>query len=380
MGAIKVFHLITGLEVGGAEKTLLEVLPRLDQSRFRSSVWSVTSVGPVGESLRQQGFPVEALGFRLSRAPIAAARLIRALRRERPVILHAHMTHANIAARLVSRVVRPPVVICAERNSGVWKSSRLVHFERWIAGWADWYTAVSASVADFLVEQQGVPPGRVSVIRNGVAMRRPLPAERRTAVRNGLGLGEGQKLVLSVGRVVPQKGYEHLIRAAPAVLDRVPEARFFVAGDTSRAKYADYRAGLAETAADLGVSEAVRFLGVRDDVPELLGSADLFVMPSLWEGLPNALLEAMASGLPAVTTAVNGAGEVASMARTAVPVPPGDPEALASAVIQLLEDSVDAQERAAAGLELVKREFTWARTASSLASLYERLSSDRQPR
>jgi glycosyltransferase involved in cell wall biosynthesis len=252
-----------------------------------------------------------------------------------------------------------------------------VRFERAIAGWADWYTAVSQSVGDFLLEHQGVPPEKVSVIRNGVVIRRPLSAAQRAAVRNGLGLDDGDKLVLSVGRVVPQKGYEHLIRAVPAVLDRVPEARLFVAGDVSRAKYAGYRSLLTSLAAELDVSDRVRFAGVRNDVPELLGSADLFVMSSMWEGLPNALLEAMAAGLPAVTTDVDGAGEVARMARTAVLVPPGDPESLASAVIQLLEDPMDAERRAAAGLDLVTREFTWARTASSLTALYEQLLSER---
>jgi len=373
MAAIRVFHLITGLEVGGAERTLLQVLPRLGGERFEHSVYSLTSTGPVGRTLRDMGIPVRALGFRASRAPLGALRLLRALRRERPDILHAHMTHANIAARLSSRLVRVPIVICSERNSGAWKSRRLVRFERAIAGWADWYTAVSQSVADFLVEQQNVPHDRVSVIRNGVRLVPPLSAEQRAAVRRGLAVREGERLILSVGRVVPQKGYEHLIRAIPHVLKHEPSARFYVVGDVSRRKYADYHALLSELAAELNVSDRLEFLGVRDDVPILLGSADLFVMSSLWEGLPNALLEAMSAGVPAVTTDVDGAGEVGRMTTSAMLVPPRDPTALAQAILRLLGGPEEARRRAEAGRALVRTKFMWEATAEAIRNLYEKL-------
>ncbi|MBE9566816.1 MAG: glycosyltransferase [Proteobacteria bacterium] len=373
MTTLKVFHLITGLQVGGAERTLLEVVPRLNGERFQHSIWSLTTMGPVATPLQRLGLPVHALGFGGRNSLPAAARLAAAIRQERPTILHSHMTHANIAARLASRIVRPPVVICAERNSGAWKSTRLVRFERMIAGWADWHTAVSLSVADFLVKHQGVPAERVSVIRNGVALPAAVSAERRLEVRDALGVGAGGKLVLSVGRVVPQKGYEHLIRAIPLVRQSVPEARFFVAGDITRRKYDDYRAMLSALAAELNVSEHVRFLGVRDDVVLLLASADLFVMSSIWEGLPNVLLEAMAAGVPAVTTDVDGGGEVGRMARAAVMVPAEDPEALAGGMLRLLENPAEAQERAAAGLELVRSEFTWDGTALATRELYEDL-------
>jgi len=368
-----VFHLITGLEIGGAERTLVELLPRLDGERFRHTIWSLTTMGPVATPLQRLGFPVQALGLSGRRALPAAARLIAAIRREHPTILHAHMTHANIAARLASRIIRPPVVICAERNSGFWKPARLVRFERMIADWADWHTAVSSSVAEFLVEHQGVAADRVSVIRNGVVVPEGISGERRREVRAELGVGADEKLVLSVGRVVPQKGYEYLIRAVPAVTGRTPGVRFLVAGDTSRSKYAEYRAHLSDIADELGVSERIIFLGGRSDVRDLLASADLFVMPSVWEGLPNALLEALAVGVPAVTTDVDGAGEVGRMARAAVMVPAEDPEALAGGILHLLENPAEAQERAEAGLELVRREFTWDKTALATRELYEDL-------
>jgi glycosyltransferase involved in cell wall biosynthesis len=371
--AIRVFHLITGLEVGGAERSLLEVLPRLAGERFRHSIWSLTTMGPVAAPLQHLGLPVQALGFHTRNPLPAVARLLVALRRERPTILHAHMTHASIAARVVSRVVRPPVVICAERASGVWKPTWLVRLERLTGGWADWYTAVSSSVADSLMKHQSVPAERISVIRNGVAVPEAVSAERRLAVRASLGVETQETLVLSVGRVVPAKGYEHLIKAIPPVAARVPAVRFLVAGDTARSKYADYRARLSRIAETQGVSGRIKFLGVRSDVGDLLASADLFVMSSIWEGLPNALLEAMAAGVPAVTTDVDGAGEVGRMARAAVLVPAEDPKALAGGILRLLENPAEAQERAANGLDLVRSEFTWDKTALATRALYEDL-------
>jgi glycosyltransferase involved in cell wall biosynthesis len=373
VAAIRVFHLITGLEVGGAERTLVEVVPRLSGERFQHSIWSLTTMGPVAAPLQHLGLPVHALGFHSSSSLPAVARLLAALRRERPTILHAHMAHANLAARLASRVVRPPVVICAERASGIWKPAWLVRLERVTARWADWHTAVSSSVADFLVEHQSVPAERISVIRNGVAVPEGVSVERRAAVRASLGVATEERLVLSVGRVVPAKGYEHLIRAIPAVVARAPAVRFFVAGDTARSKYAEYRTRLSRIAEEEGVSGRIRFLGTRSDVGDLLASADLFVMSSIWEGLPNALLEAMAAGVPAVTTDVDGAGEVGRMARAALLVPAGNPEALARAILRLLGRTAEAQERAAAGLELVRSEFTWDRTVLATRELYQNL-------
>lgn len=223
---------------------------------------------------------------------------------------------------------------------------------------------VSESSAE-TYRRAGVAPDRLVVIRNGLE---PRPATRaRSDVRDALGIGLDRPLIIMAARLAPQKGHATLIDAMPAVLARWPEACLVLAGS-----------GPLEGAVRLqiearGVTAAVRLLGLRTDVPDLLAAADLLVLPSLFEGLPLTVLEAMATGLPVVATRIGGTDEAVLDGETGALVPPGDPERLASAMASMLNDGAAARRQGRAGRARFLAHFTAARMAADTAQLYRGL-------
>lgn len=211
----------------------------------------------------------------------------------------------------------------------------------------------------------GVPAEKLRVVRNGID---PLPAGRdRAGGRAGLGLPGGARLLLSVGRLVEQKGYAVLLEAAAAVLPDAPELHLLIAGE------GPLEAALRSQAAALDLAGRVHFLGRREDVPALMAAADLFVLPSLFEGLPLVVLEAMAAGLPVVGTRVCGTAEAVVDGVTGRLVEAGDPAALAAALRAVLGDPALAARWGAAGRRRLQAEFSTERMARETRALYDEL-------
>jgi len=243
---------------------------------------------------------------------------------------------------------------------------------RLLAGRASGLIAVSDEVRKSIIRQIGPIQGKVIMIPNGVDVRRYELSVDRQTIRRKLGFRPGSPLIVTVGRLTKQKGHRHLIAAAAAVVSRHPDAHFLFVGD----------GGLKETlqaqTEALGISEHTHFLGVRDDVPDILAVADLFVLPSLWEGLSIALLEAMAAGRPIVATAVSGTIQVMIQGETGLLVPPGDSRALADVIIQLLSDPAQAQIMGQAAKQCIKRNFSAQKQANEHIALYRRLLAQRR--
>ena len=213
------------------------------------------------------------------------------------------------------------------------------NFPAWIEKLHTWL--VNAGIASVLVSvsgktleqaiHAGIRPECNTVIPNGI-----LPVIIRSAdrseIRREIGLENGGPMLLSVGRLVYQKGHEYLVHAMPQVLRRYPRAKAVICGEGA------LRPDLERQIGELGLQSSVKLLGNRNDVGPFLASADLFVLPSRWEGLPVALLEAMGAGLPVVATRVEGVDEVVEDERQGLLVPPEDSDALASALLQLIGD------------------------------------------
>ena len=218
--------------------------------------------------------------------------------------------------------------------------------------------AVSKAVAETHAVQGGGP---IHVVQNGIAPRQA--TRDRAAVRAELGLEDRHRLVLTVARFTAQKAYDVLLAAVPAVLEAAPDARFVLVGDGRE------RGAIAAMIAEAGLMERVLLLGQRDDVADLLAAADLFVLPSHFEGLSLALLEAAAAGLPIVATATGGTVEGLG-ADHAFLVRPGDAEALAAAVIRALTDTAEAGAAAEQALNRFQSRFTTERMAAQTADIY----------
>lgn len=368
---IRLLHLITGLDIGGAERQLPHILRRLDAARYQLIVCSLTTDGPIGAELRQQGVEVVALGARKCTDLGVLVRLARLLRRRRVDILHAHLFHSNVVARLIGRVCRVPVIVTSEHETGVWKRLPQLLIERATARLGDRVIAVSQAAGDWAVRKQGVPRDRLCVIRAGVSV--PAQTTDRESLRHRLreefGFPQDAPVVLSVGRIHPAKGYEYLLAAVPIVRASVPEARFLIVGG-ARDKDGAYLKALISSAERLELGPAVTFAGAREDIADLMRGADMLALSSIWEGLPNVLLEAMAVGLPVVSTVAGGCAELSDGGKNMRLVPIKDVRALAAAIIELLGDPALRTSLAAAAQEFAERQLSWDTTAAALDSLY----------
>lgn len=209
--------------------------------------------------------------------------------------------------------------------------------------------------------REGACGRRAVTIRNGIAT--PRPARSRAETRAMLRIPDDRMVVVTVARFTPQKGYRHLLAAASEVLTRFPDAVFVLIGDGPD------KPAMEALAAEIDIAAPVLFLGARDDVPDLLAAADVFVLASLFEGLPLVILEAMALALPIVATRIGGTSEALG-ADYAWLVEPGDPAGLAQALIDALEDRAARQRLGARNRRRYEHEFRAERMASETAALY----------
>jgi len=289
------------------------------------------------------------------------------LRQHRFDILHTHLCHANVLGRVVGRLAGVPVVVSTTHVAEPRRWHLLL--ERWTVSLVDRVVAVSEAVRRYMVEQARIPAEKILVIRNGVDPSRF--RVRRGEFRQREGIPADRLLVTTVGRLHEQKGLGGLLEAARLVVSERPEVRFLVVGEGPQ------RRELLRLRDRFGLEEHVRFLGFRPDVPQILADSDVFVLPSLWEGLAIALLEAMAAGLPVVVTDVEGVREVVTDGETGLVVPPADDGALVAALGRLLSDPGLRKRLALAGHEQVARHFGWEKVVSDTMALYDTLLSER---
>ena len=231
------------------------------------------------------------------------------------------------------------------------------------------FHAISHAVKESAVKDLGIRPHRVTVIERGrdtVRLGDPGP-ERRARSRRALGIDEADRVLVNVGRQEFQKGQRDLLEAV-ALLAKRPNLVLLIAGRRGHASQ-----DLDRAVHDLGLEDRVRFLGHREDVPELLAAADLFVFPSLYEGLGGALIEAMALAVPVVTSRIDAIEEVVEGGRGAALVAPGRPAELAAAIADLLDDPVRARALGDRGRSIFLERFTLDRSADRMVQLYRSL-------
>ena len=365
-GQIAILHLITELDTGGAQIALQRLLAGLDRARYSPAVACFyNGDSAVAQHIRALGVSVTDLGMTAKWRLDAFVRLYRLLQQQRPTILHTWMFHANVPGRVLGRLTGVPIVISSERTMGQEGGWR-----RWLnritGPLPDRVACVSESVADFAARTIGIPPAKLVVIPNGIPLEDFQPGDRSRA-RVDLGIPLHAVVVGTVGRLRPVKGTSHLLEAWSRLASDHPNAILLLVGGGPQ------QAALERMSRRLGISEHVRFLGNRADVPALLRGMDVFVLPSLWEGMPNAALEAMAVGLPVVATAVGGTPEVVVDRVTGLLVPPGDPDALAESIARLLYDPDLRYKMGRAGRERVVNHFSVERTVERTTRLYELL-------
>jgi len=322
--------------------------------------------------LGEEGIPVFSLGMRRGvpdpRGLVALARIYKTFK---PAVVHSHMIHANLLARVARLLAPVPVLISTVHNTlevgRSFRTERSTHLAYGLTDFlADLTTIVSQEGLRRFVKGKAVRPDKALYVPNGVDTNKYKPSEvARKRLRRELGLGEAF-IWLAVGRLEKAKDYPTLLRALAKVVKAKPEAKLLVAGEGS------LREELEGLVTALCLQESVRLLGLRKDIPELMNAADALVMSSAWEGLPLAVLEAQASGLPVVTTAVGAIPDVMRAGETGFLVTPSNPEALAEAMLRLMALS-DSERRAmgARGRERVLREYGIEAIVERWLAIYE---------
>jgi glycosyltransferase involved in cell wall biosynthesis len=283
------------------------------------------------------------------------------LRQFRPAILQTFLFHANLAGRIAGRLAGIKTIV-----SGIRVAERRSRIRLWVDrgtnGMVRTNVCVSQAVADFSTSQGRLLPKKIVVIRNGVDVARfaeAVPADVTT-----LGIPRGSQVLLTIGRLDRQKGLATLIDAATIVAPRFPQAHFLLVGDGPQ------RTDLDHLIREKGLAGRIHLAGWRPDVPELLAAGTALILPSLWEGLPNVVLEAMAAGLPVVATRVEGTSELVIDGRTGLLVPAQAPQDLAFAIEQILSDPAHARTMGQSARERATAEFSWDKMVDQYCELY----------
>jgi glycosyltransferase involved in cell wall biosynthesis len=365
---IRVLYVVGNFVAGGAERHLIELWKRIDRSRFEVVIACFRREGAFLAEAESLGWSVHelAVGRRIYDAAglVGFARLVHLVRDLRPQVIHGYLFGPNLYAALAGRLAGVRVVAVAKRNVDAFETPRQVLMQRLAHRLATHVTAVSEAVADSVVAL-GVPRSRITVIPNGVDAARFVPPAPVEEARRVLG-GDTSPLVGSVGCLAARKDYGTLLESLRLLADRGLAFRAALVGEGPD------RDALEARSAALGLADRVRFLGERADVDRLLVGMDVFVLSSREEGIPNALLEAMAAGRACVATAVGGTPEVLHDGETGWLVPPGEPGALADALEQALTRPGEARRRGAAAQRATREEMSIEAMVRRHEEFYER--------
>ncbi len=367
---IKVLHILRSLEVGGAEQVVVNYALFRSRDRYDVVVCCICGGGPLKSLLDTGGVRVHILQKQPGLDWRIVPKLMRVIQTESPDIVHTHNFTASTWGRIAAKLCRVPVLVATEHNVLIHESP----FHRFVRKWLSRYTGriigVSEKVVQSHIRGDRIHAERYSTIYNGIDLdcyaAHPTVAATADSL-NRYFLPERGKVVGIVASLTSQKGHPYFLRAARRVLETVPTTTFLIVGD------GPLRAELEGLSKELGLEGRVVFTGLRSDVPLLLAHMDLFVLSSLWEGMPMAVLEAMAAGKPVVATSVGGLDEVVLEGSTGYLVPPGDENALAAAITALLRDDKLREKMGSEGRHRVLQCFTTQLMVTKTEHIYESL-------
>jgi len=356
--AKRIVYLVQGLGTGGLERVVLHLAREMIGRGHDVTICCYDERGDLADRAEQAGAHVEILPRRAGLDAGYVRRLARWLRQRRPDVLHMHNETALFYGTLAGRLARVPYLIYTEHDGVFPRSLGARWANRTLVRWLTQAVAVSEAVRDLWCRNDGIDPVRVTVIPNGV------PDILGAAVRPPR--EDGRFRIGCVSRLSREKGVDVLVEAFARIRRCTPDAELVLIGDGAQ------RAALEQQAADSGVAGHVQFLGTRDDVPALLATFDAYVLPSRTEGLPMALLEAMAAGLPVVATAVGGVPEVIVDGENGLLTGPEDPGALADAVVRLAGDDDLMRRLGAAARAAYEREYRLSVMVDRYETIMER--------
>lgn len=350
---VRVCHVSMHLKTGGLERLLVEFARRHDRQLVQPLFVALQDTGPPAEEISACGCPVRRINLAENGKPGSLKSLRQLLRSEQVDLVHTHNTYAHFYGALAARAAGVRAVVNTQHGRGCgpgWKARLQFRIaNRWTAR----IVGVSADAAALCRDEDRRSRRKVITIRNGID-------PGRFKYRGS----QAQPTLIAVGRLSPEKDFATLLRAAAIAAPAVPELSLQIVGDGAE------RAALERLARELHLGDRVAFLGERSDIPDRLAEAGCYVASSRTEGISLTLLEAMAVGLPAITTRVGGNSEVVEDHVTGRLVPAGDPEQLASAIVAMCRDRERWPEMGRRGRERVERHFGIDRMVHDYEQLY----------
>jgi sugar transferase (PEP-CTERM/EpsH1 system associated) len=381
----QILHVVHSLEVGGLENGLINLLNRLDPERFKQTVCCLTRAGKFAERIQASGVEIIELNLPAEAFRFPLLRLVQLFRKLAPDIVHTR-GWPTVDAVFAAWLARVPHIVHGEHGrehsdaaGNNWKRNQI---RRLIGYIVDRYVVVCDFFRPWLRESCGVGDDRIIYIPNGVDTKKFYSFDSVAAgqfqqtgveqqapfnLRDELGLAPDTLLLGSVGRLDPVKDFPTLLRAFRQVRHDFPKANLVIVGD------GPIRSDLARLTGDLGLQDSVKWLGESADVPAILRCCDLFVQTSIFEGMSNTILEAMASGLPIIATDTGGNPELVHSGKNGTLIRVGDVEKLTSILHKYLVDSALRTRQGLASRSLAVNQFDLALMATRYAELYETL-------
>jgi len=367
MHKIKLLHLISRLDIGGAERQLLSLVAHLDKEKYDIYVGYFQGKGELEREFQDAGIKIKKFKF-IGLWDISFWwRLYQDMKANRYDIVHTHGFKADLCGAIIGRLTGVHKIISTVHNQEQYLKDPIIRFlEKWIISPIDdTIIVVSEGVERFLIKTTGIPEGKIKKVYYGVNPD-DIKIDKYKDIRGEFNIDKDGILIGCIGRLVEQKGHRYLIQAVGKVIEKIPQAKFLIIGKGKLEK------NLKRLAQKLSLNSNIIFTGFRTDIYSILDKLDLIVMPSLWEGLGLVLLEAMALGKPIVATDVGGIPEVVENKKTGILVPAKDPNALAEAISNLLEDYSVAARMGETGKASVKERFSPVKMVKEIELIYNK--------
>lgn len=364
------FTSLSGEMLGGGQRSLLLLLERLDSTRFRPFLICPTEGGLV-EKAEKLGIETEIIRMGSLKTPnifstaSTVLKLRKLIRKKNIELIHTDSPRQALYAGLAIRKTKTPLIWHVRVSTAEKKS-----LDKFLYNRSRKVIAVSRAASLRFAEYDSAPD-KLVVIPNGVNLTqfKPMPADRK--LREELGIEEGPVLVGTLGQLIPGKGQDVLLKAAKRVAEQAAEVNCVIVGNGNTA----YRNTLEDLSAGLGIKNKVRFSGYREDIPQIMSCLDIVVLPSTshLEGLSRVIIEAMACGKPVIATDAGGNPEAVEDGKTGILVPPGDPDELARAILELARDADQRKRMGEAGRKRAEQLFSIEMNVERIEKIYEEI-------
>lgn len=366
---INILHLVNGLAIGGAEKKLLDLVRSTDKEKYNVVVCSVGQGGPLQKEFEKLNLKVIVFRKKFAFDFSLIFKVARLIREEHIDIVQTTLLYADLIGAIAAKIAKVPIVISWETVSHGANDCLRVKLRhklgyRFAMKFVKKIVAVSNETRDSIIKSRGIQSDKLLTIHYGVDLRKYNGADGATNKKE-LGISGDAPVIGIVARLEEVKGHKYFVQAIPKLIEKFPNIKCILIGDGS------LRKSLETQVEELNLKSCFHFLGFRDDVQAWLNAMDIFVLPSISEGLPNVVLEAMACKKPVIATAVGGIPEAVIDGVTGSLIPPRDSDAIAQAISKLLENDKLTEELGSKSRLRVEEEFSLEREVSEFEKLYE---------